>query len=170
MLKLIIMQIDSDTIVGMDSLKAQLESMKLHDHGNDIGKMLMKMQGIYRTLKENGHTPDSYRQYIYTALASGPNTDFNLFMQRMIDGIQSSHGYHRDIDPDKLIVAARTKYNNMVEDKTWGRVDPRNAKIMALTTKIKLLEKTTSGQSTVAANVTNGKTGGPTDSKFSILE
>ena len=88
----------------------------------------------------------------------------------MIDDIQSGHGYHRDIKPDKLIVAARTKYNNMVEDKTWGKVDPCDVKIMALTTKIELLEKTTSGQSTSAANVINGKTGGPSDSKFSVLE
>ena len=60
MLKLILTQIDPDMIVGMDSLKAQLESMKLHDFGNDVGKMLTKMQGIYQTLKENGHTLDSY--------------------------------------------------------------------------------------------------------------
>ncbi len=35
---------------------------------------------------------------------------------------------------------AQTKYHNMIEDKTWGKVDPRDAKIIELTTKLKQLE------------------------------
>ncbi len=49
MLKIILSQIEPDTIVGMDSMKAQLESMKLHEFGNDVAKMLTRMQNIYNT-------------------------------------------------------------------------------------------------------------------------
>ncbi len=169
MLKIILTQIDPDTIVGMDTLKAQLETMKLHKFGNDVGKMLTRMMSIYQTLKENGHEPDSWRRYLYTALKSGPNADYNAFLQRIIDDIQSGHGYHKDITPDMLIVAARTKYNNMVEDKSWGKVDPRDAKIMALITKLDQMEKARPNQprSDAAANATNG---GKTDSRFSTIE
>ncbi len=58
----------------MDSLKLQLETMKLHEHGNDVGAMLTKIMSIYTTLKENGHEPDSFRHYLYTSLLTGPNT------------------------------------------------------------------------------------------------
>ncbi len=167
MLKIILTQIDPDTIVGMDTLKAQLESMKLHEHGNDVAKMLTSMQSIYNTLKENGHEPDSYRCYIYTALISGPNADFNAFMQRIIDDIQSGNGYHKNITTDNLIITACTKYNNMVADKTWGKVDPRNAKIMALTTALEEIKKNNSSKSTDAANATDG--GGKVN-KFATLE
>ncbi len=51
MLKIILSQIEPDTIVGMDSLKAQLENMKLHEFGNDVAKMLTKMQTIYNSSK-----------------------------------------------------------------------------------------------------------------------
>ncbi len=152
MLKIIFTIINPDTIVGMDSLKAQLETMKLHEHGNDVSKMLTKMQSIYRTLKENGHAPDSYRRYVYTALKTGPNSDFNAFMDRIVDDIQSGCGYNKNITTDELILAARTKYHNMVEDKSWSKVDPRDAKILALTTKLEKIEK----EGKASANATNG--------------
>ena len=39
MMKIILSQIETDTIVGMDSLKAQLEMMKMHEFGNHVSKM-----------------------------------------------------------------------------------------------------------------------------------
>ncbi len=57
-------------------------------------------------------------------------------MDLIIDNIQSGCGYNRDITSIQLIIAARTKYNNMIEDKTWSKVDPCDAKIMALTMKL----------------------------------
>lgn len=86
------MKIDPDTIVGMDSLKAQLEIMKMQNFGNNAGRMLTKMQSIYRFLKENGHAPDSMRCHLYTALKTGPNADYNAYIQRIVDDIQSGHG------------------------------------------------------------------------------
>ncbi len=120
MLKIFLTQVNPDTIVGTAFLKAQLELMKLLEHGNDVAKMLTLLQSIYNTLKEIGHELDSYCRYIYIALISGPNADFNAFMQRIIDDIQSGNGYHADI----LIITACTKYNNMIADKTWGKVNP----------------------------------------------
>ncbi len=40
------------------------------------------------------------------------------------------------------LIAAHTKFNNMIEDKTWRKVDPCDARIMALTTKLEQLEMT----------------------------
>lgn len=166
MLKLILTQVNPDTIIGMDQLKAQLETMKLHEHGNDVAKMLTSMQSIFNTLKENGHEPDSYHRYIYTTLISGPNANFNAFMQRIIDNIQSGNSYHKDISADNLIVTARTKYNNTIADKSWGKVDPRDAKIMALTTALEEIR--------TAAPTNSGKSVNATDAgvknKFAALE
>ncbi len=43
MVKIILFQIEPDTIVGMDSLKLQLEMMNMHEFGTDVSKMLTKM-------------------------------------------------------------------------------------------------------------------------------
>ncbi len=153
MVNLILLQIKPDIIMGMDSLKAQFETMKMHEFGNDVSKMLTKMQSICNTLKQNGHTPDFYCHYLYTTLKTGPNVKFNGFMDCIIDDIQSG----KDISCNQLIIAAQTKYNNMVEDKSWGKVDPHDAKIMALTTKFEQIEKTqgASVNSNTAAHETN---------------
>ncbi len=113
-------------------------------------------------MKQNGHAPDSYRRYLYTALKTGPNAEFNGFMDRIVDDIQSGCGFNKDITCDQLIIAARTKYNKMIEDKTWGKVDPRDAKIMALTTKIALLKKSCGApvKPDAAAHGTNANGGG----------
>ncbi len=77
--------------------------------------MLIKMQTIYDTPKLNGYTPDSFCHYFYLALKTGPNADFKLCMDRIIDDFQSGNGFNK---ANKLIIAACTKYNNMVKDKT----------------------------------------------------
>ncbi len=51
MMKLIFSQIKLNTIMAMASLKLQLETMKLHEFGNNITKMLTKMWLIHNTLK-----------------------------------------------------------------------------------------------------------------------
>ncbi len=120
----------------------------------------MLTQTIYNTLKMNGHTPDSFCPYVYLALKTGPNTDFKLFMDRIIGNIQSRIGFNKDITANKLIIAANTKYNNMVEDKTWGKVDQHDAKIVALTTELKRLEKDGVAKLNALANATSTKTPG----------
>ncbi len=118
----------------------------------------------------NGHTPDSFRHYVYLALKTGPNADFNSFMDRIIEDIQPGIGFNKDITADELIIAARTKYNNMVEDKTWGKVDPRDAKILALTTKLEKIEKEGATKPNAAAIATDGNAPGGREKKYNPLE
>jgi hypothetical protein len=43
-----------------------------------------------------------------------------------------------------LISAAITSYNNLVSKDEWGKVDPHQAQIMALSTELKQLREATS--------------------------
>lgn len=49
-------------------------------------------------------------------------------MDQIIDDIQSGIGFNKDITANELIIVVRTKYNNKVEGKTWGKVDLCNCK------------------------------------------
>ena len=53
----------------------------------------------------------------------------------MQDDVEAGIGVYKDITPGVLISASRSKYNNMVDKDLWGKVDPRDAKLLALTTK-----------------------------------
>ncbi len=126
MLKIILSQIKPDMIVDMDSLKAQLESMKHHEFGNDMIKMLTRMQNIYNTLKMNGHAPDSYHCYVYLALKTGPNADFNNIMDRIIDDIKLGIGFNKNITVEELILRL------IPSTTTWWRTSPGATLILCL--------------------------------------
>ena len=53
----------------------------------------------------------------------------------MQDDVEAGIGVYKDITPGVLISASRSKYNNMVDKDLWGKVDPRDVKLLALTTK-----------------------------------
>ena len=54
---------------------------------------------------------------------------------------------------DDLATAARAKFNNRVASNEYYKLDPKHAKILALTTKVTALERSISVDST---NVTSG--------------
>jgi len=57
------------------------------------------------------------------------------------DDIDSQTGVNKDLPYDQIILAARLKYNNMEATSEWDQVDPKDAKILALTTRLESLEK-----------------------------
>ncbi len=161
MLKIILEKIDPDTLVGMETLRTKLETAKLLDFGNDVDKALTYMEGLRKTLRENGHDPESFRQYVSNTLLSGPNAIFNAYIQRIVDDYQAGIGQYKDISAEDICQAARTKYNNMVEDKSWSKVDPRDAQLLALATQVAELKALkTLNKPNPSAHSTNGG-GGP---------
>ena len=116
MIYLIFEKIDPSTIVGFDSLLKNLETMKLGDFSNNVDTMLTRMVALYSTLYDNGQGPRHYRRYIFKALLTGPNAQFNNFITRIKDDVESGIGTNARISPDQLITACRSKYNNMVTD------------------------------------------------------
>ena len=59
----------------------------------------------------------------------------------MIDDVGSGTGYNANISADEVVKGARSKFNNMSIRKQWNRVDPCDAELLALKTKVVLLEK-----------------------------
>ena len=158
MMYLIFQKTDPSTVVGLDSILKKLEQARLSNHSNDVDEMLTKMSANFKILSDNRRAPDSYRRLLLDALASGPNHMFNDFVQRIKDDVESGIGANSNISPDSLITAARTKFNNMEENDLWNKVDPRDAKIMALTTMVESLsktKKTTANQGTALATATD---------------
>ena len=70
------------------------------------------------------------------ALLSGPNPKFIDWIKYDID---SGMGLNNHVLHDDLDTAARAKYNNMVTFDEYFKLDPKDAKILALTTKFTAL-------------------------------
>ena len=86
------------------------------------------------------------------ALLSGPNPKFNHFIKQIKDDIDFGIGLNNNMSHDELAAAAQAKYNNMVASDEYSKLDPKDAKILSLTTKITALERSVSVNS---ANVTS---------------
>lgn len=134
-----LMKIDPDTMVGLESLRKKLEAALLHQFKHNIPDMLTFMETKYKEIRNNGKTHDSYLRHLLDALLSGTNATFTAFIQRIKDDIDGGFGVSKSMTAEQLIVTARRKYTNMVEQKEWDKVDPRDAQILALTTMVQEL-------------------------------
>ena len=63
---------------------------------------------------------------------AGPKSTFNRFIERNNDyldiGTEFLEGY--------LIYNSTVKYNNTAAEKYWNKIDPKNTRILALTTRL----------------------------------
>ncbi len=67
---------------------------------------------------------------------------------------------YKDVTAEAIYQAARTKYNNMVNDCSWSKVDPCDAQLLTLATQIaELKAATSSGKPNPSAHATNRATG-----------
>ena len=149
---------DPNIVIGIEVLRAELESVKLHYFGNNVDAMLTDMEENYVKILDNQSTCESIRRYCLNVLLSGPNAKFNAFIEIIKDDIDSQTGSNKTMSFDEICTAARSKYNNMDACDKYSKFDPKNAKILALTTRLKNLEKSTTANSAHAT--TGGGNGG----------
>ena len=106
--------------------------------------MLTDMEESYSKIISNKITCESIRRYMLNALLSGPNPKFNVFIERIKDDIDLGIGLNNHMSHDDIATAARVKYKNMVASNEYYKLDPKDAKILALTTKVTALERSVS--------------------------
>ena len=152
LLKLFFDIINPNVVVGVKVLLQKLEATKLHLYQNNVDDILTDMEEYYSKIVNNKITCESIRLYMLNALLSGPNPKFGAFIEQIRYGIDSGIGLNNHMLHDDLTTAARAKYNKMVDSNKYYKLDPKDAKIIALTTKVTALERFVSANS---ANVTS---------------
>ena len=141
LLKLLMDRVNPNIAIVIKVLRAKLESVKIHSFGNNVDAMLTDMDENYVKILDNHSTCESIRRYCLNALLSGPNAKFNAFIERIKDDIDSQTGLNKTMSFDELCTRARSKYNNMDACDEYSKVDPKDAKILALTTRLESIEK-----------------------------
>ena len=79
--------------------------------------------------------------YTLNTLLTGPNDDYNMFIRCMKTNVESRTGPHKEDTYSDVIDAAHVLYNNMEELGEWNKVNPTDAKLMALSTQFEKLKK-----------------------------
>ena len=158
MLKIVLDTIDPSVVVGVEVHRKRLEDIRLHEFGNDVTKMCSEIERVYQAIVDLGGTCESIRRYLITALSSGPNATFNNFIDRINDDIESGRGENKNANWRDIVLQARKKYINMEATKKWNHVDPRDAKLLALTTELEKIKKSHGGNG--GGGASNGSGGG----------
>ena len=121
----------------MSELKEDLRRTTSAKHKHDVKKLTDYMGKIYREILNRNHTHEDYLLDLFNALATVPNESFNSFVRTErqkweLGGTRTAR---------EIISESLTIYNNAVSAHTWTTTDPKDAKIIALTTKVDELLK-----------------------------
>lgn len=102
------------------------------------------MSSKYREIEEKGQNHDNYHLDLFNALQTVPNPDFAAFVRDE----RQAWEIGGDKSSSQLIAESFTIYNNAVSANRWESKDPKDAKIMALTTQVEQLVEALTTQKT----------------------
>ena len=80
-------------------------------------------------------------RYTLNDLLSGPCLAFNTFTKTTKGDVDSGIGPHAKITFEKFIIASHKMYLNMAVSNEYSVVDPKDAQLMTLVTKLQKLEE-----------------------------
>ena len=121
------------------------------------------MSSKYREIKEKGQTHEDIILDVFNAFNTVPNPDFAAHVRD--ERKQWEIGGEKDVD--LIISEALTIYNNAITSNRWQTIDPKDAKITALTTQV---EKLVEMQTKLVANATQAPLHNRYNSRFQFTE
>ena len=166
MLQIIIKAINPSTRVGVTTLKDQLRAITLPGHNHNVSEMFSHQTRIYNEILQRGGTHDDIMYDTFKALGTTTNDEFETFVKDLKSKWETQEDDGNDLSHDSLIEKCNSKYNNLVEQKTWKDNQGKNAKLVALATQVKTLEQKLASNSNQGGSGTgsyrgnqNGKNG-----------
>ena len=136
MLYLLVSTLNPSTRVGVTEFKNEIQNARLDKYDHNLKEMLDNMQDNYGHITDLDQTHQDYLMHLFDALLSSRNDVFNAYIQRKKDFWEEGG----ILTHDALIVDATTKYNTMMKQKKWQQSESKDAKIIALTTRLNVLE------------------------------
>ena len=138
MLKILFDILKPSVRVGLREYKRLIQRATAQNYDNDPVEMLNAMDSAYDEITvKHGQSFDEYMEYIFDALKTFPNKIFVDFVTRLEDDYESeskSDASNKEIR--EVVLKVKNKYKNMHANEKWDYVDPSDAKIMALTSKL----------------------------------
>ena len=160
MLFLALNKYDPSVVVGIECLRIKLETIRLHGYKNNVKELSKDFQRTVKDIRRLGGTCESTCRYLMTALMSGPNAKFNSYIDRINDDIEAKSGPYKDFTVESIMSAATTKYETMDRTGDWSKVDPRDAKLLALTTEASSLKDELTSLKALGTQQNSGGSGG----------
>ena len=138
MLQICITIIRPTTRVGVSSVKDAIRDCKLSSFSHNVADMLDHISSLLEQIEDQGGTHDDIVYDTFAALLTTKNDTYRNFVSSLKDDWDTRT---EDFDLDSLSARALAKYNNMAKDKSWNTSSDKDSKIVALTTKVEMLQE-----------------------------
>jgi len=152
MLWLLLQSCNPSTRVGISELKTDLRNATSSKFQHNVKKLTDYLSSKYREIEERGQEHQDYHLDLFNALQTVPNPDFAA----KIRDERQAWEIGGDKPANQVIAEALTIYNNAVSQNRWESKDPKDAKIMALTTEVQQLREETKQFSAMVTSKSNG--------------
>jgi len=163
MLWLLLQSCNPSTRVGISELKTDLRNATSSKFQHNVKTLTDYLSSKYREIEERGQEHQDFLLDLFNALQTVPNPDFAA----KIRDERQAWEIGGDKPADQIIAEALTIYNNAVSQNRWDNKDPKDAKIMALTTEVQQLRAETKQFSAMVTNNSSGKPKGSASSDTS---
>ena len=141
MLHLVIVECNPETKVGVQALRCKISNSKSAMFDNCVSKMMEHIAITMMLITDQGETYDNLMKDTFNAFLTVLNTEFHPhFSLEMMEW----QGGTNVCTYEDLAEVAKTIYNNMFTAGTWDAVDPKDARIMALSTQLEEISKSIS--------------------------
>ena len=137
-LYLYLKKLDPSTAINIENHRRLIETCRLQKFDMNVTDMVVFIESHFKTIIDNGgeYNEKTYIRHIFDALLSGPNAKFNTHFEMIKTDVQSGMGFHSNITAKKLLTAAQTLFNNLESTDEWTKVDPKEARLLALQTEL----------------------------------
>ena len=127
-----------DVIVRAQVLRNNISNTNSAKLNNKIPKMLKHVKKTMDLIRDLGENHDNLLEDTFNALLSAPNSHFVDFFDKEKLTWQARKKMHTF---NTLSEVAKTIYNNIQINQSWDSLDPKDAKILSLTTPVQQLTK-----------------------------
>ena len=116
----------------------ELQTATLIKHNKNIQDMIDFMEANYEEILAHNFNHSDYMMHLFDALLTSKKDVF----RSMTQCLKELCDIGKYVQLDALIDFFVTKYNNMVKQQLWNQTDPKDTKILVLTTKLEVMEST----------------------------
>ena len=163
MILIALKRVSPNTRVGISNVKTSLSKVDPAQFKGDIGKMCVSMLKSKQDIEDMGGTHEDFVLNVFSAAERSKSSKFVQYVNRIRDEWESAETDAELFSADALIDKLTTRWNNMdASDSNATKMDPPDAKIIALTTEVSTLK--TQIQSMQKGNGSGSGGGGATKS------
>ena len=135
-LHILMLSVNPNTRVGVTGLKEKMRATHMGAFNHNVKALLTDIATNYNMILEQGFSHEDVVMITFIALLTSKNVEFNSYIQRHKDAWEEG----KTFTLNGLSIDTINKYNNMIHQKLWNKADPKDTKLLALSTEVQDLK------------------------------